>query len=380
LDPASLLIAITAAVAATMGPLALHLAIRRMRLRQVALLGLAGELDGKHIPGGVFGPGAVQLHRPEGTILVRKPEATSPDAAWPLALELQLHTPLPQLCIRPGWQYYGVVGALKGQDIQVGHPALDQDFRIEGRDAEAVPLAIGGEVVPHILALARVKSLGDLKIEVEPLGEREGCLLRVCRGVWPERIDRVRDHVDATCALGQALVDRWLAPWADPAARWGLQLEQQRISPLHNMVGTVDGLALRVHQAVDQGRKVTRIRIAMSTLGGLRMAHKEHARDAGWLPLAVPIGNPVLDMLLAVKAYQLDRVRALLADEELTADLLEVLHGRPGSELNQQGLTLELPGHLQPDLQGPIEQALALARQLRARLAAIDAGAGAAPR
>lgn len=379
MDPASLLIALTAIVATTMGPLAAHVAIRRLRLRQIELADLAGRLNGKLVPSGVFGPGAVRLHRPEGTVLLRRNEASSAEADWPLVLELELHTALPQLTIRPGWQYYGVVGAFKGQDIQVGHPKLDGDFRIQGPDAEAVKIVLRGEVVPRILDLTRGKSWGGLKIEVEPRGEQEGSTLRVYRGAWVEQIDRIRGQVDATCALGQALVDRWLAPWSGPAERWGLHLEQQRISPLHNMVGTVDGFPLRVHQAVNEGRKTTRIRVTMPTLGGLRMAHKEHARAVGWIPLAAPVGNPVLDMLVAVKAYELDRVRALLNDEELTTDLLEVLHGHPGSELNQQGLTLELPGHLQAELEGPIEQALALAAKLRTRLAAMDEGAGGAP-
>jgi hypothetical protein len=374
-DPASLLIAIAAMATVTIAPMATHMVIRGLRLRRVALLGLAEQLGGEHLPGGVSGPGAVRLHRPEGTVLLRRSEPTGPDAAWPLVIELRLHTPLPDLTVRPGGQYYGVVGLLEGQDIQLGHPVLDRDFRIQGPEVDAVRFMIRGDVVPCIFALTRAGSWGALKIEVAPLEEREGSTLRVYRSAWVEQVDSIRGQVDAACALAQAMMDRWIAPWTGPAERWELQLEQQRSGPLHSLAGTVDGLPLRVQQLVDRGRKTTRIRISMSTLGGLRMAHRDHAREVGWLPLAAPVGNPVLDMLVAVKSYEPELVRALLADEDLTTELLEVLHGHPGSELNQQGLSLVLPGHLHADLEGPIEQALALARSLRRRLAAIGGGA-----
>lgn len=374
MEPAGLVIAIAAAAATSVAPLAFILAARSFRVRQTALVGLAGQLDGEHVPGGLFRPDAVLLRRPEGTLRIRKPEATSAESAWPLVLELQLQETLPYLSIRPGWQYYGIVGALKGQDVQVGHPKLDRDFRIEGHDAEALRFLIRGDVVGRTLDLTRGASWGDLKIEVVPLGDRAGSVLLVYRGAWIEQIDRIRGQVDGTCALGQAMVERWLTPWTGPAERWKLDLAQRQGSPLKAMTGTVDGFDLWVHQAVDEGRRTTRIHIAMSTLGGLRIAHKEHAREAGWLPLAAPVGNPVLDMLLAVKAHERDPVRALLADEQLTAELLELLHGRPGSELDQQGLTTVLPGHVHPDLEGPIEQTLALARDLRRQLSKLTGG------
>jgi hypothetical protein len=359
----------TTAVAVAITAVGAQLIRGRLRGRRGELVDLAEKLGGRYLDAPLGDPGSVRLERPVGSLIL-KPDLDG-DPTSGVLLELRLPWLLPALSIAPGQQQSGLVSKLRGQDIQVGHPGLDGDFRIRAPDEEAARLMLRGEAIQAVRALATDERWGSLRVELEPDDDADGSRLRVTRGRWLDAPEAVKALVDTTCELGRALVEQWQAPWLASAARWGLRLSHKGLR--YSMQGTADGLPLRVRHRERDGRAVTVIQLTLPTLPGLHVAHRDHARRAGWLPLAEPVGNAVLDMTLAVKAKDPAQARALLADEALTADLIELVHGFPGSELHQQGLELLLPGHVHVDLEELIEGALALARELRARLAATGA-------
>jgi len=84
------------------------------------------------------------------------------------------------------------------------------------------------------------------------------------------------------------------------------------------------------------------------------------------------MGNPVLDMLVAVRCSDPERCSRVLADDELTGLLLTVVHGRPGSRLIERGVELREPGYPADGLDQALDDAIALARALRDRLAELE--------
>lgn len=342
--------------------------------RDEALEELARVQGGWYTRPGLARGGSCTLPRPGGMLQIRRIGVAPGETAWLLELQLTLPELLPAFELRPGTQQFGVAKLMTGQDLQLGHPALDTSFRIRGAEPALVERLVKGEVAKTLLALEGMQGWGSLSVELEPMAKQGTSALRVQRSEWPLHPLALERLVDEACKLGQALAARWVEPWNQIRERWSLAPKRIKGSPLRSAQGRAEGFPLWVTELLDEGRPATHLVVEIHTLGGLRMAHKDTAEAQGWRPLCAPLGNPVIDMTLAVKAVDPDRARALLADEALTGDLLEVLHGLPGSQLKQEELIVVLPGHWRADLGARVEQALALAQAVRDRLDLLQRG------
>jgi hypothetical protein len=309
-----------------------------------ALEAFAKAQGGVYEPGGISQRAAAVVQRPVGKVRLQRASPAQAEAGLSLQIEITLSELLPGFSLRPKLVQLGMEALLAESGTWSESGALNSAYRILKSDPETTEALLTGEP------------------------SRGTSLLRVVRGDWPEHPEALTKLVDTSCALGQALVDRWLAPWLAASLHWKLKFVRIPGSYSRSLEGQVEGFRISVHELHAVGRPITEIVILQDSIHGLRIAHKDHARLQGWLPLAAPVGNPVVDMMLAAKASDRGLLERLLADEELTAALLEVLHGHPGSELSASGLKLQLRGHLARDLLEPVEQALTLARALRARM------------
>ncbi len=333
-----------------------------------ALEAFAKAQGGVYEPGGISQRAAAVVQRPVGKVRLQRASPAQAEAGLSLQIEITLSELLPGFSLRPKLVQLGMEALLAESGTWSESGALNSAYRILKSDPETTEALLKGEVTRCLAHLHELPQWGSLRVSLEPQPSRGTSLLRVVRGDWPEHPEALTKLVDTSCALGQALVDRWLAPWLAASLHWKLKFVRIPGSYSRSLEGQVEGFRISVHELHAVGRPITEIVILQDSIHGLRIAHKDHARLQGWLPLAAPVGNPVVDMMLAAKASDRGLLERLLADEELTAALLEVLHGHPGSELSASGLKLQLRGHLARDLLEPVEQALTLARALRARM------------
>jgi len=152
--------------------------------------------------------------------------------------------------------------------------------------------------------------------------------------------ERLLAMAELTARVSEDLVAAWAAPWAELAARYGAG--PPGVDPQgYRMVDLAHGpLRVAVREGERRGRVETSVHVALALPVGLRVLHRDLARAEGWLTVAQPTGNPVLDMLVAMRCGEPGQAAALLADDEVTGALLEVVHAFPGSELNQHGVSL----------------------------------------
>jgi hypothetical protein len=219
--------------------------------------------------------------------------------------------------------------ALGGQDVQVGDLALDRAFRFRGADPAAVGATCRDPAVRHALLLA-----GELGASFEL---RDGQIVFSRRGLAGEDVDR---PLEAGLQLAAALADAVEAPWLGLAAARGLPVFRQE--GLLCLEGSSEGRAVRVEARVAGGRLGTRIRVGAAGTwpAGLRV---EKGSGAG-------TGDPVLDGALSLWAADREAAVAVLraADAlrgvDLRGGLLEVLHGHPGSSVDEKGVELVLEG------------------------------------
>ncbi len=339
-------------------------------LRQLAL-----SHGGRWQDGGWGETSSALFARGEDSLALRRATVAESESGRGLVLELTLPTQLPHLAIYPGGQQYGIAKLLTGQDIQIGHAEIDARFRIRGDDEAAVCAMLRGESVRILLALEREVAWAGVKLSLEPGPEPGTSKLQVVRTEFPTGPGMLELHVDRCCELGEALTAGWMKPWTDAAGRWRLQMQRGAAASWRALEGEVAGVPIRVREGSERGVATTWIELRFTTISGLRAAAKEQAQRAGWHAICAPVGNPVLDMLVSAKARDRAQLKRLLSGDDLTGLVLEVLHGNPGSELNQQGLTVCMAGHGLQDLVGPIQQALELTRALQARLRQLNEGA-----
>ncbi len=332
---------------------------------QGELAGLAEKLGGRVRRGGLGSMPGLDLRSETGRLEVRFVN-TDGDESRP-ATTVVVSTPrkLPSLALatqgeRPRW-----LERLGGRDIEVGDRRFDDSFLVRAEEEGIARTVLVPKTRAALLRLLWRADGGAIEVSVDDDGKGTGSVLRIQFDRWilgPEQLEGV---IEEARAAASALLCGWDGPWTDAAERWGLGELRTDGRGLRSLVGVVGGLSVEAREIRDDGETSTVVTVDAPVPQALRVVHRDVAKRQGWEALRDPLGNPVLDMLVAVRCSDPDEARALFADEELTARLLEVVHAHPGSQLNEQGVWLLVRG--QP-LEGPGESlglALALARALR---------------
>ena len=329
-----------------------------------ALRLLAASECGRFHSGRGILAGYTSIRRPVGPVLIGHLPAHAGTLSHELTVRVELDRTLPDLRLTPRYCRSRRERSKDGPRVEIGDAAFDSAFHTRGHDREAVTLALGPQA--RALCLAEIKAGGraDLVIQVHHRSAADGTAISVTRTGWYQRQEDLLAYLDFGCELAQAIVRSWDAPWQRVADRWKLEL-RTHATGFRRMEGTVAGTPLQIRESTDRRGRVTVIRAQAPMPQGLVVAHLDQAEQAGWIRQRRKLGNPVLDMLVAAKAHDWGAASALLADEELTALLLAVVHAHPGSELRHGAVHLVLPGWAFGDLEGLVEKVLALAEALR---------------
>jgi hypothetical protein len=269
-----------------------------------------------------------------------------------MELRLDLPAHLPRLQLRP---CRNLTGGNSFED-RFAHGRSDDDSRFLLSDA----------VRERLLRLSKSHDTWQGLVSVELEGTPSGARLTILKeghAMSPADVDRLREEI---VGIAEGMLESWDAPWLALGERWPLGPIRRDGSGLRSLEGMVDGVQLQVTEIVAGGQVLTRFELSLPRTEGLRVVHLEQARGEGWEQQRQPTGNPVLDMLVAVRADGGEQARILLRDETLTDTLLPVVHGRRG-ELHEDGITLRIDGSPR-DLRGPAGELVALGRALRERL------------
>lgn len=270
------------------------------------------------------GPESVEFELEEGlgSITLRKYASARGDGLR-MCISVPLGQSLPEMTLTPK----GLVG--NSDEVLTGDAAFDRAWLLRAGRPDAARLAFGP-------AARRV--LADLKLtKLEVAGKT--LALTIDDGVPTVPL------MVASFRLSRALSR---GPWRRIADELGLVLGEESLS------GVVEGFETRVQLWGGNTR------VVVSVAGhGLTAAHKDHA---GFRP--VPLGDPVLDSLIAVRGDAV-LLRELLSSDEVVGPLLEVVHGHPGSTVSPTGVTLQVEGVADESLRELVPKALTLARALR---------------
>jgi len=137
--------------------------------------------------------------------------------------------------------------------------------------------------------------------------------------------------------------------WVQMAEELGLEVDGPGLS------GSIDGFPVRC----SYGDDTTTVHVRISPPHGMQAIHKERAAN---IREPLDLDNPVADSLIAVGGEP--ELVELLHDEAVLGPVLEVVHGRPGSTIDSEGVTLRAGGKWTDQLPTLIDQALAAARAL----------------
>ncbi len=185
------------------------------------------------------------------------------------------------------------------------HPALDDGPRPDG----------DGRRVHHQLA--------------------DGHLMLGFRQVTDERLPGI---LRAMAALADTIEAEFQRPWVELCDRYGLSGGRGLVQ------GRIEGCEVIVEPGL------ARLRHGLELPAGFSLGHKDRVDGQ-------PLGNAVVDLCLRVVAAGDFRL-----DNDQVEPLLEVLHGRPGSMLQEETLSVVVDDE---DLAGGVRAALALVSALR---------------
>jgi len=148
--------------------------------------------------------------------------------------------------------------------------------------------------------------------------EIEFTLRKVDRRDMPKRIEEL---LGVLASLEESEDQAWRAA----GERYGLAAEARH----GKLLPALSGEGVRVVQREDDLGRFLEVRARWNnpSLGALEIARK------GILDVEVEADNPVLAMLVSVMSDKPDEVRRLLAREDVTEAVLEVVHGFPGSRV-----------------------------------------------
>lgn len=285
-----------------------------------------------------------------------------------MKLTIRVQRVLPQLSLRPQGAIAEVGVALGAQDIASGDPDLDRRFVIASPEPEVARELLRSPVVRAVFRMTRGQPGTQLWLDLLPdslAGSSE--LVVMCSG-WSTEHHELRELVAVAKELGRALVQAWDRPWLEAAHARGLAVGKLGQRGAAALVGVLDGIPLEARARRGPAGWRTEVTAWVDGLAGLRVLHRDTAREEGWDDDRIEAGNPVLDMLVAARADDPDALRCLLADELLTEELLPVVHGRPGSVLQHDSVRLLEQGRLTTTLGEAIDDALALAKAVQAAL------------
>ena len=261
-----------------------------------------------------------------------------------------------------------ILKAFGANDIEVGDSDLDGRLRFQGSEPAS------------IAALCRDPGVREALLRADDLpgafSLKDGGLRFEQRGLAGADVDL---KVDAGLQLAAALTDAAERPWLTLAARRGLQAERR--GGALDLSGRSEGRDVRVWQVRDEAGLRTHLRVGAAGTWprGLLLS-----KGGGGLT----VGDAVLDGALNLQAADPAALRALLgtADQlrgvDLRASLLEVLHGNPGSAVDERGVDLVYTGTPGVRLSEVFDQAwqLAVALDQAAGRAAAPQGAPLAAR
>lgn len=249
-----------------------------------------------------------------------------------------------------GWKLLGGLGL---KDLQVGDERIDDALRITSSDPAAALAALRN---PEVGTAFRSVLGDDLRVTLEG---RELKILQV--GVADREIGQ---RYDRLLVLARAVDGALVAPWRRMAAAHGLSLkaDDRRV----RVDGEWAGMALTASAGRWSGgasRTSVRVRVPAELPRDLWIVRRDEAAPEGCLDLP----DPVIGHLLCVRCPRPELVPALLDDDELRTLLLEVVHGHPGSVIQNDTVTLEIDGFATNGIEHEVDLAARLARALAAR-------------
>ena len=137
--------------------------------------------------------------------------------------------------------------------------------------------------------------------------------------------------------------------WRDHAESWGLEVDGSAL------VGSVEGHPVRcTYDGAD-----TVVHVRCDPPHELQAVHKDRA---GSIRQPLDLDNPVADSLIAVGGEP--EAIPLFDDEAFLGAVLEVVHGKPGSTIDGEGVTIRAGGLWKVELPRLIEAGVRLAKQL----------------
>ncbi len=236
-------------------------------------------------------------------------------------------------------------------DIQVGDRTIDSRCEIHARDPGLARAVLGDAEVR-----AALRPLLESGATIWLSGEE-------LRSAHPGRITDPLDlRVTQTLALAAALEEAPERPFAGLAERrdWDATVLGGNLL----VEGVEDGFAVSVRYHQDKGPMHTAVRVVVPGLDERLALHVTVPEFGGAQP-SLALGDPIVDRLLYVHGNDADAVAALLRDDDLRAELLEVVHGHPGSAVRHGAVLLAVPGYDLSGVDHRLDLALALARSLR---------------
>ncbi len=300
---------------------------------------------------------------------------SSEDVEPTTLLTVELPRLLPAVSVGAQVVFSDLVGGVRGHEVELDDPVFNRSFRVSGRDEAGIQVLLEPKARQHVRELwerGALESSGLEGLVLEPL-EHAG--MTVLRARMARLVGTVQDLdacLEGMVTLAGVMLEAWDEPWVQARERFGLVPGTPAQAGLRGLKGEVNGFGLGVWEIGNDRNRYHEVIVDLALPFEIEVVHREVAQKEGWLPTAQPMGNPVLDMLVAVRCEQPSVVRELLADEDLTAALLEVVHGRKGSILTDRHLTLREPGDPAIGPAEAIEDALALARAVRVGVARLQ--------
>ncbi len=249
-----------------------------------------------------------------------------------------------------GWKLLGGLGL---KDIQVGDAQIDSALRITSTDPAAAVAAFRSPAVG-----AAIRSVLDQNLRVI----LEGRDLKVLQVGVADR--EVGERYDQLLAVARAVSGALTEPWRRMAQAHGLVLkvDDRRVRVDGRWAG-LQMTATAGRWAEGRTRTSIRVRVPAELPRDLWILRRDEVAPEGCLDLP----DPVIGHLLCVRCPRPGIVPALLDDDELRTLLLEVIHGHPGSAVQNNGVMLEVEDFVTGEIEHEVDLAARLARALAAR-------------
>jgi len=225
-----------------------------------------------------------------------------------------------------------------GSEIRLGDPRIDAALRIQSDYPEWV---------------RRHMNTVDLRASLTDLLDRKARIFVAD--------NRVRTRVEARIGTRLEQVILQTLAVAEALQRRGeTALQSLEVPGLYTSAavaaGTVDGTPLSIREVQRASGSCFEIRATMPwSTPGLRVTHADEG--------AARLGDLILDMLVCVEAYDMERVRSRFCEDAVRAPLASVCHGRPGSVWTGEQLVTYAENDV-ADLAAAVEDVLELAAAL----------------